>query len=72
MRLVPEKVRSLKKVGSLKKKLKVYVCMKVFDVIRCDGELEIEGKLNTAKVEYLFESNGQNESTSIEYDGGRI
>lgn len=46
--------------------------MKVFDVIRCDGELEIEGKLNTAKVEYLFESNGQNESTSIEYDGGRI
>ena len=31
--LVPEKFKSLKKVGSLKKKLEVYVYRKVFDVI---------------------------------------
>jgi hypothetical protein len=38
-----EKLGSWEKVGSLEKKLQIYVCRKVFDVMRCNGKLEIGG-----------------------------
>ncbi len=44
-----EKLESWEKVGSLEKKLQIYVYMKVFDVMRCDGKLGI-GELNTAST----------------------
>ena len=44
------KVGKWEKIGSLEKKLVVYVRRKVFDVMWCDENLEIWEELNTAVV----------------------